>query len=209
MRRIATVLMMMWLLLGCAHLDIHKVVSDDKNYTKIQGLRFYRPMPYLWITTNKEGQCMSMVTYLPDTSQEYVIDPNPNLIGSVSFKPTLENGWNLTGFDSSADTKISEVLNAIGEIASKTVSGGPPPGKQVTGEPVTVEKPIVITPGLYKLKFENGAISGLDPVFQVANPEKKAIPCQTLASGIGENPGDRPSPSTPGNPPANPPGQRP
>ena len=86
MVRKLTVCALMLLIVGCAHLEIRKATSAD-----VEGVRFNRPWPYLWITVNDKGQCIPSITYLPDPSQEYLIIPHGGF-GAVTMKPTLKDG---------------------------------------------------------------------------------------------------------------------
>ena len=92
---------------GCARLDIRHV-SDEKK----QGLRFYRPWPYLWIAIDAAGNCAARVVYLPDVNEEYRVIPRAG-IGSVTFNPKIEDGWKLTGFESTVDSKFNETVSAL------------------------------------------------------------------------------------------------
>jgi hypothetical protein len=49
---------------------------------------------------------------LPDYSQEYIIQWKPG-IGSVTPSFTLADGWNLTGFASTIDSKLSEFVTSL------------------------------------------------------------------------------------------------
>jgi len=56
-------------------------------------------------------------TWLPDYSEEYVITWEAG-IGSVDPSFTLTDGWNLTGFASSVDSKFSDNLSAVASLAT-------------------------------------------------------------------------------------------
>lgn len=158
--------------LGCARLEIRKATSSDS-----EGLRFYRPWPYLWITVNDKGHCVPSITYLPDTSQEYLIIPHSG-IGSVTFKPTLKDGWNLTAFDAAVDTKIAETLNAMGGLV----------GKITPGILKMVPTPKALGPGLYRLVFKDGVVTDLIPVFQLIDQNSQPIACPALIGPVTEEP---------------------
>ncbi len=170
------------LLLGlgrCAHLEI-KPLADSNS----EGLRFYRPWPHLLVTVDGDGKCAASITYLPDLSSQFVIIPHAGL-GSVTLNPTLENGWNLTGLNSTVDTKFADNLNAvtgfIGKVAG-AASGAKP--SSITGkEESEVEGDI--RPGLYRLNAEPAvkdktprAFRGLDPVFTISDK----MVCKTIIS---------------------------
>jgi hypothetical protein len=77
-------------------------------------------------TKDTESSCVVEIKYLPDYSQEYVIIPH-YWIGSVALKPTLADGWNLTNFDSTVDTKVPETLNALAAGLKAAAPGGVAP----------------------------------------------------------------------------------
>lgn len=76
------------------------------------------------------------IIWLPDLSQEYAIQMNPGL-GYIEFKPNLENGWNLVGFEAKLDPKTKELIEAVTGLLAKAVTAIPtikaPPGVPQTG----------------------------------------------------------------------------
>lgn len=152
---------------GCSYIEIRPALPTDPPDQN--GLPFWRPAVYFWIGEVKKGNCTATVQYLPDPTQKYLIIPHYRL-GSLSFKPTLKDGWNLTSFDSTVDTKIPETL--------KSMAGLVQPGKAISSLGV-VEKPtkhkktvkiLTLPPGLYRLDL-SGATPKLDtnhPVIQCA-----------------------------------------
>src|SRR2546427_620160 len=87
------------LTLGCRSIKIEPATIGT------EGLRFYRPWPYLWVTSAAGKGCTTRVVWLPRTNQEYAIKTT-GVLGSVTFKPVLTDGWNLTSFEGSADSKV-------------------------------------------------------------------------------------------------------
>jgi len=164
---------LMLLMLGCARLEIRKATSSDT-----EGLRFYRPWPYLWITVNDKGQCIPSITYLPDLNQEYLIVPHAGF-GLVTMKPTLQNGWNLTALDATVDSKAADVLNGIGGILGKIASLG-----MVR---LTISEK-VLGPGLYRFVYTNGEITDLTPIFQTAGENNAPIACHGLQGTVEDQP---------------------
>lgn len=146
---------------NCASVEIQPLAdSKDKK-----GIRFYRPAPYLFVTMNSKGQCIPSIIYLPDKSQEYIITPHAGM-GSVSFKPTLQNGWNLTAFDGNVDSKTPETLNAISGMISNAMHG---PFASIKTK---------LSPGLYSFNFDSsGIVDGLIPSFQLTDSSNNPIPC--------------------------------
>jgi nitrogen fixation protein len=139
-------------MVGCARVEITKITPENP-YTK--GIRFYRPYPYLWVTKDKEGNLEGKIVYLPKTNEEYAIKVKSG-IGTVDTKFTLEDGWRLTQFGETRDSKSVEMVNALtGSL------------KDLKGffEKVIKEE---LYPGLYMFEFDHntGLISGLKPVLQ-------------------------------------------
>jgi hypothetical protein len=84
----------------------------DHADTKTEGLRYYRPWPYLMVSETKDGEGLEFkIVYLPDLSQEYAVQVRAGF-GTVDFKPTLENGWNLVAVDAKVDSRTKEVMEA-------------------------------------------------------------------------------------------------
>jgi hypothetical protein len=132
------------LLLGCASVSIKPVGTD---YT--EGLRFYRPSPYLLVTTNKDGAKSTSVVWLPDRSQEYYVKQNKGWgVSNLSVK--LESGWNLIELGHVADSKGPETLNALGSLAANV------------GGLAGLVASLPLDAGLYEVLFDgNGKVSGL------------------------------------------------
>lgn len=133
------------LLVGCNP----SVVVSRSGGEHDEGIRYYRPKPYLLIqpvgkqttTTNAKGEPESVVAessdktvsitlaYLPDFSEEYSIKVRSGLgIANVGIK--LENGWNLTEISQQLDSKFAENIQAIaklvesaGGVATKAAGG--------------------------------------------------------------------------------------
>lgn len=137
--------------LGCASIEVVKIT--DENRATAEGIRYWRPAPYLTVFGEKDGTCSVKIIYLPDPSEEYAIRATAGF-GAASLKPTLANGWNLTAFDSSVDSKAADVLGAF----SKAVS---PAGARTEEKPAQYT---TIRPGLYRIKMDGKSGSlALDP----------------------------------------------
>jgi hypothetical protein len=67
--------------------------------------------------------CEAKIIWLPDRSEEYAISMNSGLWGSSSAKPQLQDGWNLTSLDASADSKTAEVLNGFAAVLKSLPAG--------------------------------------------------------------------------------------
>ena len=140
------------LVAGCARVDITKI-SPDHPYQG--GIRFYRPHPYLWVTKDKDGSLKGTIHWLPNKNEEYVIKVKSG-VGTAETKFTLENGWNLTQFGETRDSKTPEMIEAL--------SGSL---KDVT-EVFKILRNEELHPGLYLFVFDDktGLITDLKPVFQ-------------------------------------------
>lgn len=141
---------------ACSSVEIVRVTDDNRN--SIEGLRFYRPVPYLLVTESaqakksKENTAASEYTYqikyLPDKSEEYAIQTRYRF-GSLKNSYKLEDGWNLTLVDVNADQKIPETIAAVGDLAASIA-------KAVTTlklSPSATEE-ITVPPGLYSIEFD-------------------------------------------------------
>lgn len=97
---------------GCAQVDVRRVTSRYQP-----GIRYWRPAPYIALTpATGATTCEAKLVMLPDKSEEYAINMSSGLWGSASAKPTLQDGWNLTALDASADSKTSDTLNAFAAV---------------------------------------------------------------------------------------------
>ena len=91
-----------------------------------EGIRYYRPKPYLKIEPaevavdkNQTALVPEMVrislVYLPDFSEEYAIEVRSGL-GTADVGIKLEDGWNLTEISQDLDSQTDENLEAIGSL---------------------------------------------------------------------------------------------
>jgi hypothetical protein len=105
------------LALGCAHTTIKKITKDDKT----DGVRYFMPHPYLWVTYDTKGNHLKTeIIMLPDSTEEYVVEPTSGL-GSAVLSLNLENGWNLTQFNNNEDSKIPDTITGLASLASGIV----------------------------------------------------------------------------------------
>lgn len=143
---------LIFLITGCAGVEIAKITPENPYK---EGIRFYRPHPYLWVTKDKDGNLQSTFYWLPNKNDEYAIKVKSG-IGSVDTKFKLENGWNLTEFGEVRDSKTPEMITAL---------TGSLKGVQGVWEKATKEE---LLPGLYMLIFDDktGLFSDLEPVVQ-------------------------------------------
>jgi len=142
----------------------------DKVTDNTEGLRFYRPAPYLQVSEaadttdggSKSGGAQATrlqfsIVWLPDYKQEYIVQSHPGF-GSVTFKRTLADGWNLTGMEASMDSKTAEILTALAGLLPKATRAQP------TGGPC---------PGLYRL--EKNDQGEFEPIVTEEHWKKRAV----------------------------------
>ena len=122
---------------ACATVEIIKVT--DSAYE--DGLRFYRPEPYLLVTKDKEEKLQTSVIYLPNKTQEYALRTKPG-IGAIEMSATLTHGWNLTEIGAKIDSKVPETITALAGVL--TAAGG-------LGVARTT---LTLDPGLYRIDFD-------------------------------------------------------
>ncbi|MGN8000134.1 hypothetical protein [Sphingomonas sp. 22176] len=113
---------------------------------------------------SSQGYIMKIV-YLPDMRRPMSISMKSGF-GTSSVKPTFQNGWMLTGFDASADSKTSELLTALAPLitAYKTPAkaGGDATGGGAGAAPQPGEKRPPLPPGLYEIQYDsNGVLKGI------------------------------------------------
>jgi hypothetical protein len=111
-----------------------------------KGIRYYRPKPYLMVTsgvaevtTSEKDKTVSTTTvpdpryvniqlvYLPDFEEEYAIDVRTGF-GTADVSIKLEDGWNLTeisqNLDSQTDENMEAAASLIGALGSLPVPAG-------------------------------------------------------------------------------------
>lgn len=140
------------LMAGCAGVEIRQITRENPYQ---EGLRFYRPHPYLWITKDKTGGLQGSIVWLPDKNEEYVLKVRSGL-GKVDARFTLEDGWNLTGLNEVRDSQTPEMITALtGSLRDVT-------------KVMQMARNEALTPGLYAFVFDDktGLISDLKPVVQ-------------------------------------------
>lgn len=124
------------LILGLAALGCARVVVTKNPGDCDQGLRFYRPKPFLLVTPDKDNGIAIELKYLPDYSEEYSIRMTPGLNATATFNPKLENGWNLTGFESTTDQNVDDLIASIGEALPKFAAANKMLGGETKAENV-------------------------------------------------------------------------
>jgi hypothetical protein len=153
-KKIFLLAVLLFWMAGCAGVDVKKLASPG-DYT--EGIRFYRPAVYVLISLNVEKKTLQATTLLlPKINEEYVINVRSGL-GTVNAQFALTDGWNLTSYGDSRDSKIPEMLNAITGLVKETG----------VLEKMAGEAP-ELAPGLYRIEFDEktGYVKGLVGVFR-------------------------------------------
>jgi len=116
----AVVFMSVFMISGCAGVRILPVTEKNRNDN---GVRFYQPHPYLFVTSDEHGNLRYSVEWLPNLKKEFLITTKAGS-GAVKTKITLEEGWNLTQLDADVDSKTVEkakvIPDLVGILASVT-----------------------------------------------------------------------------------------
>ncbi|CAG1007115.1 hypothetical protein MYXO_03547 [Myxococcaceae bacterium] len=146
------------LALACSHVSVREITAERPYHG---GLRFYRPWPYLLVTPEKNEGVKVQVVVLPDLSQEYAIEPHVRL-GNVEMKASLADGWNLTELGASADPQIAKTIESIASLASVGGALAAAPSDGAPGFP--------LAPGLYRLVYAGGHVSGVERIPLVGAP---------------------------------------
>lgn len=122
---------------GCAGVGVTRL-GKEGDYR--DGIRFYRPQPYLLVSSKATGDRQAQIVWLPKKDEEYVLRVRSGL-GAVDAKFALQDGWNLTEYGESRDPGTADIVASILGVAKAAealvASGG--------GD---------LTPGLYALVFD-------------------------------------------------------
>jgi hypothetical protein len=124
-----------------------RVVANPTPHQK--GIRYYRPKPYLLVSSGVAEMTVSdkekttttrmvpdskvvniQLVYMPDFEEEYAIDVRTGF-GTADVSITLEDGWNLTAINQKLDSQtdenlkgVAELLGAIGSLPAPTAQKG-------------------------------------------------------------------------------------
>ena len=174
---------------SCAHVEVRPLKQEERmingvkgaKYEETDGVRFFQPWPYLAITAADKGGCKLDIVYLPQLEQEYILIPHTG-IGAVTMAPTLANGWSLTALNTVADSKASEMVNAIGNLTGNAAKAA---GKNAIAQPQNTNEH---GPGIYRFVFDNkGFVSDLEPVFLQKDTRGNPAKCSDIPAA--PNPG--------------------
>jgi len=138
LKKPALVLPCLLVLSACAGVGVERIHSES-DYK--DGVRFYRPQPYLLVTDAK-GAIETSIVYLPKTNEEYALRVRAGL-NSVDAKATFEQGWNLTSLGDDRTNGTADILTAVGSLARSAAAfnGALAPGEE-------------LAPGLYAIEFD-------------------------------------------------------
>ena len=130
--------MLCWLLLlGCTP----RVIVRQSPTADDEGIRYYRPKPYLLISALQKDTVASpdyvsiTLDYLPDFSEEYSINVRPGL-GIAEVNVGLEDGWNLVSLNQKLDSQTDENIKATSELLKSVAGLASPNSGSPTARPV-------------------------------------------------------------------------
>lgn len=107
---------------GCANVKVY----SDENLTKETGVPMYVTKPYLLVEYNgaKDVALKTSIIYLPDLAKPRYVKFKPGL-GSAKLSMGFSNSV-LSSYGMESDSKIPELIGAIGKIPSDlmTAAGG-------------------------------------------------------------------------------------
>jgi hypothetical protein len=188
----AVLLLTSVLLSACAYIEIRPLTSKEKqneaanneDAADLNGVRFYRAVPHVLISQTTDGLCTLTVVQLPNYDKEYIIIPHRG-IGIVTFNPTLADGWNLTAFSATVDSKVPETLTAIASLMTSAISAAKPGAKEIPPNyhiataktsGVAIEASQGLSPGLYRVNIGSSGIQ-FYPVFTLVNGKGEGVNC--------------------------------
>lgn len=156
-----------------------KVIASPKPHQS--GIRYYRPKPYLLVTSGQASVTVNdkekttttttvpdiryvniQLQYLPDFEEEYALDVKTGL-GTANVNLTLEDGWNLTGInqqlDSQTDENLEAVANVVGALSKLPLAQGEKGGASENRQssPTFCVKATNVPLGYYESVYERDA----------------------------------------------------
>ena len=148
-------------LTSCSGMQIERVVEGSCE----DGLRFYRPEPYLLVTAT-EKDLNTTVVWLPNYAEEYVLREK-GWFGSTEIEATLTDGWNLTKIGSKPESQVPETMTSLGGVIGAVATMIE---KSKTAAIEMEPELRVLEPGLYKVVYEKGQVVGLRRVDLLEHP---------------------------------------
>lgn len=117
---------------GCAHIDFGA-----------NGLTYYDPKPYLFVSTTKDCVTTATVVILPETKKVMKLVSG---FGSTDLSASFSNGM-ISSVGQKTDMKIPETISAVASLGSAAA------GFKIMGEP---EKRVICTPTAKLYSVTNG-----------------------------------------------------
>ncbi|MBA7664347.1 hypothetical protein ES703_72405 [subsurface metagenome] len=157
----AVAFMSVFMISGCAGVRVLPVTEKNRND---DGVRFYQPYPYLFVTRDEHGNLRYSVEWLPNLKKEFLITTKAGS-GAVKTKIALEKGWNLTQFDAEVDSKTAEIGKAVPDLVGIFASLSELT-KQVEGLEM-LRKETALEPGIYAMVYdlnETGRVWALEQI---------------------------------------------
>ncbi len=117
---------MVALLFTCSGCTPRVLVRSNPD-ARDQGIRYYRPKPYLLISALDKDTAASSdyvsitLDYLPDFSEEYSIHVKSGL-GVADVNVGLEDGWNLVSLNQKLDSQTDENIKATADLLKSVAS---------------------------------------------------------------------------------------
>jgi hypothetical protein len=159
---LVTLLVCASFLSGCAGYKVLPAETDATKAAAQEGLRFYRPQPYLIVSASAddtapaggkapanpvEAALTYQIIYLPDYTKGYVLQRKGGL-GTVDASAKLTSGWMLTELGIKTDSQLPQTIEAISKLIPTLI---PAPTKATKGGGGPTLADII---GLYKIQFD-------------------------------------------------------
>ena len=143
---------------SCAGVRVTRVSPDNQDE---EGIRYYRPQPYLLITRTKDDSIKTTILWLPKMNEQYCISVKSGF-GSVKTNFKLENGWNLTEFGQENEIKTGDIVSSISGLLGNILT-------------TKGELKLDVEPGLYAFVFneKTGVLERLEKIEIVNDTRKK------------------------------------
>jgi hypothetical protein len=135
---------------------------------------------------------VAKLIYLPDYSKPMAVSETTG-IGTVNLAANLQDGWQLTSLQGSADSKVAETLTALASLVSAatgaaTGTGAAKPSIKAPGGPGAPPPApeSALAPGLYAFDYgPDGALNGLC-LMTAFDPG--AVTVKRCAQAVDQNP---------------------
>lgn len=118
-----------------------KIIVRQHPTADDQGIRYYRPKPYLLISAlakdvNASADSVSItLDYLPDFSEEYSINVKSGF-GLADVNIGLQDGWNLVSINQKLDSQTDETIKATGDLLKAVIAAPTSGAGQSAARPV-------------------------------------------------------------------------